>query len=506
MRLKDGPAALACSLWVAAFVVLAAVAVLWVRYVVAAIRFPYGLDYSEGLVWQQALWLFGPHSYGDISHYPFVVFEYPPLYLVAVRALAWCGLGMLPAGRLISVLSTVLACGLIGVIVRHLCSLSFSKWAANCADAIAALLPLALLPIASWAPLMRVDMLALALTYCGIALGVWSFRRPGLIYAAVIAFVAAAFTKQIYLAGAVAMFAVSVVRAPAVTARAYAAGAAFGFAALCILEWLTAGGFLRHILSYNLNQVDFTAALQQAEKWLAAYGLLAMATLIAVVVAWTQSGSCALLTRMRGDERASIIAFLTLYLLLTTIMLVSAGKIGAARNYFIEWMCCWCLWIGFLSGFCLDRINRGSDGGQRIVPILLPLLLVIQCWLIPGAIVKLQQGQLSSSRRLIYASLLHRVETLTGPLLSDDMVLVIESGREVGLEPGILSALAQTGLWDEQRLVDMLNGHAFAAIVTAYDPGDPTFDARYLPRTQAAMLAQYPVVERFGDYRLRLPR
>ena len=506
VRLKDGPAGLAWSLWAAAFVLLAVIAALWVRYVVDAIGFPYGLDYSEGLVWQQALWLFGPHAYGDISHYPFVVFEYPPLYLLGVRALAWCGLGMLPAGRLISVLSTVAACLLIGLIVRRLCSLSFGKRASNYAAVIAALLPLSLLPVSSWAPLMRVDMLALGLTYCGIALGVWSFKRPRLIYSAVLAFVAAAFTKQIYLAGAAAMFTVSVVRAPVATIKAYAAGAVLGVVVLGVVDWLTAGGFLRHILFYNVDTVDLSIAAHQAGTWLMAYGLFAIVTCLAVVVFWVELGRRDLLARIREEERSASLAFLSLYLLLTTIMLVSAGKTGASRNYFIEWMCAWCLWIGWLAGLCIDRLSRPLRGQSAVLPILLPLLLLLQCWMIPGAVAGMRSGQMSQERQAIDVALLQRVEALKGPLLSDDMVLVIKSGREVGLEPGILLELAHTGLWDEQRLIDMLDKHEFAAIVTAYDPGDPTFDARYLPRTQAAMLADYPVVERFGDYRLRLPR
>ena len=506
LRLKDGSAALVGSLWAAVFAVLAVIAVLWARYVVDAIGFPYSLDYSEGLVWQQALWLFGPHSYGDISHYPFVVFEYPPLYLLGVRALAWFGLGMLPAGRLISVLSTGAACLLIGLIVRRLCSLSFSRRASNCAAVIAALLPLSLLPVSSWAPLMRVDMLALGLAYCGIAFGVWSFRRPGLIYAAVLAFVAAAFTKQIYLAGAVAMFAVSVARAPVATIKAYAAGAVLGIVVLGVMDWLTAGGFLRHILSYNVDTLDLSVAARQAGTWLLAYGLFAVVTLVAVAVFWMDFGRRDLLARTRNDELHALLAFLSLYLLLTTIMLVSAGKTGASRNYFIEWMCAWCLWIGWLAGWCIDRLNHPLHGRSAVLPILMPLLLVLQCWMIPGAVAGMRDGQMSSARRATDLALLQRVKALKGPLLSDDMVLVIESGREVGLEPGILLELAHTGLWDEQHLIDMLNNHEFAAIVTAYGPGDPTFDARYLPRTQTAMLADYPVVERFGDYRLRLPR
>jgi hypothetical protein len=86
------------------------------------------------------------------------------------------------------------------------------------------------------------------------------------------------------------------------------------------------------------------------------------------------------------------------------------------------------------------------------------------------------------------------------------MVLTIEAGREVGPEPGILLELARRGAWDERLLTDKLREHYFGAVITAYDPGDPTFDARYLPATQAAMLAAYPHVEKYGDYRLRLAK
>jgi hypothetical protein len=119
----------------------------------------------------------------------------------------------------------------------------------------------------------------------------------------------------------------------------------------------------------------------------------------------------------------------------------------------------------------------------------------------------LRAGQFSAAHYAASAALLARLRGLPpGPVLSDDMVALLQSGREVGAEPGILLELAQTGLWDEQLLVGMLERHDFRAVVTAYDPGDPTFDARYLPRTRAAMLANYPVVERYGDYRLRLGR
>jgi hypothetical protein len=66
--------------------------------------------------------------------------------------------------------------------------------------------------------------------------------------------------------------------------------------------------------------------------------------------------------------------------------------------------------------------------------------------------------------------------------------------------------LSGLGVWDEQRLIRRLDTHYFGAVITAYDPGDPTFDARYPPAAKDALLRDYPQVQRFGDYRLRLPR
>ncbi len=94
---------------------------------------------------------------------------------------------------------------------------------------------------------------------------------------------------------------------------------------------------------------------------------------------------------------------------------------------------------------------------------------------------------------------------LNGPILSDDMVMLVRSGREVPLEPGVMHELARAGLWDERKLMDLIEEHRFAAIVTAYDPGVPTFDERYLPATRSAIIRAYPKVETYGDYRMRLP-
>ena len=484
------------------------------RYLWQALHYPYGLDYSEGLIWQQVLWLGGPHMYGDISHYPFVVYVYPPLYLLCVRALTAADIGMLAAGRGLSIVSTLALCCLLGLVVWRACRPMARPLSAGIAAAMAASLPATLLPVISWSVLMRVDMLALALTYAGLALGTYALRRPRLLYPAVLAFVAAVFTKQIYLAAPVSLAAVMLVRSPGVAVRAFALGAAVGLALVAWLSWITDGGFVRHIFLYNVDRVNVSAALRQVADWLAAYPILAALVVASVWLAWRRmlmrqnlAGLGGLAAAIRGDEWAAFLMLMTIYLVLTTAMLVSAGKIGASRNYFLEWMSVWCVWIGLLAARIADTYDSAAHSKVllRAVRLGLSTALFLQIFALPHAIDMLRTTQLSSEHRMQAASLLERVKALPEPVLSDDMVLLMQTGHELGIEPGIMLELAGTGVWDERKLIGMLADRRFSAVITAYDPGDPTFNARYLPATQAAMLANYPVIQRFGDYRLRVP-
>jgi hypothetical protein len=504
--LPHGAVTFSRIVWLILCLALSAIAVQYLAYAGDAIRFPFGLDYSEGLIWQQALWLGGPKLYGDIANFPFLVCEYPPLYLIVLRGVHALGIGMLAGGRLVSVLCTLTTCTLLGLLVwRHGRSIGAGRNAAI-AGVVAALLPLSLLPVISWSVLMRVDMQALALTYGGIFCAYQAFRRPAWLMPALLFFVASAFTKQIYLAAAAAMLPICLIRFPRQTLRAYVIGEIVGVALLGLCDWLTDGRFLRHIIAYTADTTDPILALQKSALWLAAYPLDAALTLVAVFVLWRQvsqatslHGPSDLMRAIRTDTNVAWLAFLTLYLALTTIMLVTAGKTGASRNYFIEWMCCWCLWLGCLAAHLMREPTRA-----RPLAWILPVLLLLQLWPVAYGTQNLRRGQFSAERRAEWGALLDRVRQIPGPLLSDDMVLTLQAGREVGLEPGVLLELSRMGLWQEQRLVEKLQAHYFGAVITAYGPGDPTFDARYLPATQAALLSAYPRVETYGDYRLRL--
>ena len=77
---------------------LVAHAAIYLKNAFDAVRYPFGLDYGEGLVWQQALLIPGPRMYGAITDASFIVFHYPPVYHLAVRAAVLLG-SRSPDGR-----------------------------------------------------------------------------------------------------------------------------------------------------------------------------------------------------------------------------------------------------------------------------------------------------------------------------------------------------------------------------------------------------------------------
>ena len=83
------------------------------------------------------------------------------------------------------------------------------------------------------------------------------------------------------------------------------------------------------------------------------------------------------------------------------------------------------------------------------------------------------------------------------------MVLSLRAGRDVPIEPAIFRELALRGQWDQRRLLDLINGRAFAFLVTT--PDKIYTPLRYTPEELAAMERAYPRVETRGPYVVRYP-
>ena len=201
-----------------------------VRRARAVLAYPFGVDYGEGIVWQQALLIPGPRMYGSIDHLPFIVFHYPPVYHLASRAVMAFGVDPLAAGRIVSLAATaVIAISIAWLVAAELAG-RVGRSAVLIGALTGALLPLSLGPVETWFDRMRVDMLAIALAFVGVAFVVRSERQPAWLALAMPAFVLSIYTRQTELAAPASALLVLLLVRPRATILAGIGGAVLGSA------------------------------------------------------------------------------------------------------------------------------------------------------------------------------------------------------------------------------------------------------------------------------------
>ncbi len=502
-----------CTLAVFALTIAAMAAhfAAYLVYAVKAVRYPYELDYGEGIVWQQAMLIPGARMYGDINQFPFIVFHYPPLYHLLLHAAALLKLDVLAAGRGVSLASSLgigtVAAALAFRVVRE----GTGRLASASGAAIAGLGVFCFWPVVAWSPMLRVDMLAILLSFLGIWCAARSLARPSLIYVAMVLFVLAIYTKQTSLAAPLATVPVLLVAEPRRMLKASCLGLLLAVAALVVLMWQTDGGFLRHVILYNLNRYSLGSAgrvlLAEAPQLvflvLAAAGAVAAWRRLASRHAWVSPA--AFRDTLAASEATRLLSILTLYLGLSTCALLTLGKSGGNMNYMIEWMCLLSVLTGILAAGMLDRALRPVEGaypGGGAAAFLASVALLAQVLVLPAS---RDLGAADPARMQQLGTLLERIRAAKAPVLSDDMVLLMKAGKEVPWEPAIFAELASIGRWDERRIVTMINAHAFAFVVTQGQHGMPFYDSRYTPAVDQAIGASYPRVETYAGHTVHLP-
>ncbi len=489
-------------LYPALFAVLAVAAFRFLEHTVGWLGYRYELDYGEGIVWQQALLIPGGRMYGDITQFPFIVFHYPPLYHLVARAVASLGLDGLLAGRLVSLISTGAMLVSMGALAWFAMRARFGPLAAGTASFVAATLPLLLQPLSDWAGVMRVDMLAMALGYAGILAASIAPKRYVPLAAGGVLFVAAIYTKQTAIAAPAATFGVLLLTMPRQALLGAMPAATVAVAAFAGLTWVTDGGFLRHIVGYNINRFDVVRGLKDAVLFIIRSGALALfggATIILLGREILMRGD--LVQRIREDQGTRISVILIVHAVIAAAMLPMVGKSGSSTNYLIEWSCAFSLLAALLVGRCLLALRSGA-GRPRLALLVVPAMLLIQGVRGNPALTphpNVVEGE--STWRRIEAEL--RADGR--PSIGDEMVLQVRSGAGVVWEPAIFAELASLGRWDEAPLLAMLERRAFAMVITVGGPGTLLYDSRYTPAVSDAILRLYPREERIGGLTLRRP-
>jgi hypothetical protein len=308
------------------------------------LRIPYQLDYGEGHV----LWLTlrildrGSGAYKPLDSLPYVVCPYPPLYMLAARFAHLPGGGLLTAGRWLSLAS---AAGIGIALALTVLMLAPARVPLLCRVAGAAftgVLPLLMDSVDGWAPLMRVDMLALFLMYAGLGIYLVAGDRERWQYAAGFLFVLALFTKQTMLSAPVACLSFGLMVDRRRTIRVCAGAAVLLAAGLAVANAATHGGFLIHILQYNRNPFSWKiAAVRVYEHVRATWPWMTVAA-ATVLAAWNpvpirRLGWRKFLEIRSASRYGRAVMVGGLNCAFAGVLTVSVGKMGANYNHFLPW-------------------------------------------------------------------------------------------------------------------------------------------------------------------------
>ena len=329
-----------------------------IYYQFLLVSYPHQLDYGEGPLLNHAIRLAGGEMIyqPNLDTPPYTVTNYPPIYILTLAA----GRIIFPAappflfGRLISALSSWAAAMAIAAII-HLAT-------GNRKASLAGALIFGSIPfVIYWSPLLRIDMLALALSLWGIYLVVSKPERSSSLVLSAILLLAAIYTRQSYaLAAPLAVF-VHLLTINRRKAFQYAVG--LGSAVVLFFlgaNFISDGGFYTHIVVSNQNSYSF----QRAVSMLAIFSKDAMLPLLATIP---------MIILRKGEHSLRLV--LTVYVLGSLASALTAGKIGSSYNYVLELSAATAIGFGLFLNY-LIKIPFRSRWFWVIYPTMAALMLI----------------------------------------------------------------------------------------------------------------------------------
>lgn len=526
---------------------LAGFAGLTVHLCLLALAYPYQLDYGEGLMLYQAQRLaLGQGIYKGIAGYPYIFSNYAPLVQSLVAPfVALLGPSFLP-GRLLSLAATIGLAGLLFSMARR------------AGGALAPALSAALLFLGSpyvyhWAPLFRIDLPALLFSTLGLAT-LWRGRSTRHVLLAGLLFVLGMFAKQSYIAAPAAALLYLVLYDRAAFRRLLLVLLVAGGVPFVAIELLTQGAFSFGLFTANVNPFSLSLLLAQTRDFVLTFAVIIVLALVGL-----------LRSRQRQAERR----LLDVYFLFAVATIVLAGKVGAWENYFLEALFALCLYAGFgidrllgegrgnvvvsgpeepgsqaeisvrgssrtplstaqareepgsaseislhgaLAPLLMGQprsttIRSGASAPRTVVSFvsyLLPLALLAQLalmWHDPRLGTQVIAGDGAANRALAPF-----IQRQSGPILSEDLGLLLVNGKDVPYFSFQYTQLGAVGLWDYAWEKEQLDKQAFSLVVLEKGTReDPDHYRRFSRPVLSEMDRSYALAGEVGKYRLYLP-
>ena len=406
---------------------------------------PYSRDYGEGCVLAMVQLLAERGTYfPPMRDYPFVHGNYPPVFI----ALNWPFYALfgpsLLAPRALSLIATG---GLLAVLFLLLVRLSRDR-------VVSAVLASSLLApwfVETWAALGRVDMLACCFSILGLLVSERGREPTVSRYRAYPFFWLAFFTKQN------ALLAPAAVLAHVFLEDGRAFRRPFFFFVLPLLALfgglvaLTGGEAWRHLVTYT------AAAEYEWPRMLESYWEFLLVTwpAQALIVA-----ALVLVPRavLAGSGRVFV-----LYWLLNLVGLATIAKAGAAQNYFIE------PWLAtlLLAAVALRELGARFPGAAA-VPGLSVLAIVLVASLVRAEAKRLPQAIRSPERARDFIALTKAIRETDGPILSENLSILVVNRRPVLVEPFGLLQLSRRGYLRPDRVVHDCERGVFSLVVVEH--------------------------------------
>lgn len=475
------------------------------------LTYPYPLDYGEGPLLAQVQQLMAgtplPRLYNDPGAAPYLVVNYPPVYLVTAHILATLIALLAPdgpnaallAGRLISLFAT-LGCVLA---LWRLASPPREPERRQRPWPVLIVTPalLAIPVVREWAALMRVDLLGVCLGLWGLVLARRGLRRAALLLALGL------LVKPSLIAAPAAALAWLWFRDRRRALELALSIAALGGAAAGALHLASGGWFWFHAISANAN--PWSATLAEG-FWQDQYAILwplwsgaALAAVALLVQARKRDAAPAGMTPA-PHEHAQGAAYGLLpvyYTCAGAFVAFGVGKVGAYANYFFEYYA-GMIWLITTLACSTYRPGIGSQcsvSGRRIRVLTAHVALL----LLAGALLRyyplwsenyvkpygLIEGE--NPPRLAFGSygvwrdlqrerdildtltrvngvLVAEVRATRAPLFTDFPGIAAQAGVPARLQVFEHRQLYDAGLWDQRPLLRDLAGGAIPLVVLDY--------------------------------------
>lgn len=295
---------------------------LWLMFVWQRLDYPFPIDYGEGPLLRQLQYLQQTASlaslYGPLESAPYVVVNYPPIYLVTSQLVALVG-DNLWAGRLVSALAGLVAAITIFILSRPQSPTPLQ----HVVGAIIAGTWLVIPIVREWSGVMRVDMLGVALGLVGLVVSL----RGRLTLGAVLVTLAL-FSKPSLIAAPMALLLLWLSQPRQSVLRAIGAAS---ITAVIIAGGITAtgGNLWLHVVQSNINSWERSLA---EGFWREAWQLHAPLMLATLGLALNHLRHWRTLLSHEHIRTSMAIV----YTIGGVIVGIGIGKVGAYANYFLE--------------------------------------------------------------------------------------------------------------------------------------------------------------------------